>query len=60
MSLRWEFLPSLEGSGPSSVRWRWRAWTQAGKLFAESDQAFEMYIDCLDDAKRHGYKRERM
>jgi hypothetical protein len=55
--LRWEFVPGIEGAD-RAVHWRWRAFTQAGKLFAESGQSFEMFLDCVEDAKLHGYQRD--
>ena len=57
MSLRWEFVPRIEGTD-RAVRWRWRAFTQAGKLFAESEGSFEMFTECVEDARLHGYRRD--
>ena len=55
LSLRWEFVP--ERAGPHrAVYWRWRAYTQAGKLFLESPESFDTFIECVEDAKRHGYR----
>jgi hypothetical protein len=54
MSLRWEFVPDLGGTD-RAVRWRWRAHTQSGKLFAESREAFETLSECVGDARQHGY-----
>lgn len=53
-SLRWQFVPSIEGSD-KAVRWRWSAHTQTGKLFTESDESFDTLTECIEDAKRHGY-----
>ena len=55
MSLRWEFVPGIQGRD-RAVNWRWRAYTQTGKLFAESERSFEMLTDCVEDAKQHGYR----
>ena len=57
LSLRWEFIPSIEGTD-RAVHWRWRAFTQAGKPFAESGKSFEMFTECVEDAQRHGYQHE--
>jgi len=57
LSLRWEFVPGIEGTD-RAVHWRWRAFTQAGKPYAESETSFEMFVDCVEDAKQHGYQRE--
>jgi hypothetical protein len=56
LSLRWEFVPGIEGTD-RAVCWRWRAFTQAGVLFSESEQSFDTFTECVADAKRHGYER---
>ena len=42
------------------MRWRWRAFTQSGQPFAESGKSFEMFTECLEDAKQHGYSRNSL
>ena len=37
------------------MRWKWRAYTQTGKLAMESERAFETLTDCMEDAKAAGY-----
>lgn len=54
-SLRWEFVPAIEGTD-RSVRWSWQAFTQSGHLYSASGTSFETLTECIDDAKRHGYK----
>ena len=54
-SLYWQFVPAIEGTD-RAVRWRWYARTQAGKPFAESDTSFDTFIECIEDAKQHGYR----
>jgi hypothetical protein len=54
LPLRWQFAP-VEHPADRSVRWKWRAFTQAGRLAMESDQAFETLTQCMDDAKAAGY-----
>jgi len=53
-SLRWQFAPNVSARD-GSVRWRWLAYTQGGRLFSESDQDFETLTECMEDAKRNGY-----
>jgi len=55
-SLRWQFVPAIEGTD-RAVRWRWSAYTQAGKLFTESDRSFDTLIECIEDAQKQGYRR---
>ena len=55
LSLRWDFAPVVE-STDRAVRWRWRAYTQGGKLHAESDRAFDTLTECVEDARGHGYR----
>jgi hypothetical protein len=57
LSLRWEFVPGIEGTD-RAVYWRWRAFTQAGTPFSESEQSFDTFTECIADAKRHGYERD--
>ncbi len=53
LPLRWEFVPV---KASPEVVWKWRAYSQAGKLEMESAQTFEMLTECMDDAKLHGYE----
>ena len=54
MSLRWDFVPEVAGTD-RAIRWRWRAYTQTGSLFAESRESFETLTECVGDAGQHGY-----
>jgi hypothetical protein len=53
LPLRWEFVPV---KASQEVVWKWRAYSQAGKLEMESAQTFETLTECMDDAKLHGYE----
>jgi hypothetical protein len=57
LSLRWEFVPGIEGAD-RAVHWRWRAFTQAGKLFAgavpQGEAAAQAARLALDPLVRHG------
>lgn len=55
LSLRWDFVPAYEGRH-RAVTWRWRAYTQTGKLFAESGHSFDTLTECVEDAKSRGYR----
>jgi hypothetical protein len=44
-------VPSPDVNG---YAWKWRCADSA----TESAQSFQLYFDCLTDAKRHGYKVE--
>jgi hypothetical protein len=46
-----EIYPVPSGSGNGFV-WEWSAVGEAGK----SKRCFELFFDCLDDARRHGYE----
>ena len=52
--LRWQFVP-VQDPSDQSIRWRWRGYTQTGKLELESQDTFESLTECMDDAKNHGY-----
>ena len=39
----------------SSIRWKWRAFTQTGKVALESMRTFDTLTECMDEAKEHGY-----
>jgi len=55
LSLHWEFVPEI-ARRDRAVHWRWKAFTQTGRLHAESSSSFETLTECIDDAKNHGYK----
>lgn len=46
-----EIYPVPCGSGNGFV-WEWSTVGEAGK----SKRCFELFFDCLDDARRHGYE----
>ena len=54
LPLRWQFLP-VEDTRDRSIRWKWRAYGQTGRLAMESDSAFETLSECMEDAKASGY-----
>jgi len=53
-SLRWQFVPGIEGTD-RAVKWRWYAYTQAANLFNKSPDSFDTLLECMEDAKKHGY-----
>ena len=55
LPFRWEFV-SVENPKDKAIRWKWRAFTQAGKMAMESDDAFETRTECVADAKDRGYR----
>jgi hypothetical protein len=57
LPLRWQFVPT-EHPQDRSVRWKWCAYTQTGKLAMESERVFETLTECMDDAKAAGYGRD--
>ena len=57
LPLRWQFVP-MEHPQDRSVHWKWRAYTQTGKLAMESERDFETLTDCMADAKAAGYGRD--
>jgi hypothetical protein len=54
LPLRWQFLPEREGSD-GAVRWRWKAYTQAGALAMQSEAAFDTLTECMESARERGY-----
>jgi hypothetical protein len=54
LPLRWQFVP-VEDKRDRSVRWEWRAYSQAGNLAMSSSGNFETLTACMEDAKEHGY-----
>ena len=56
LPLRWEFVPE-QHARTGIVSWKWRAYTQAGKLEMESKRAFDTLTECMNDAKENGYEK---
>ena len=56
LPFRWEFAPSRNDKG-GAILWSWRAYSQAGVLVMESEQAFETLTACIGDAKARGYDK---
>ena len=54
LPLRWQFVPEREAND-GSVRWRWKAYTQAGALAMQSERSFETLTECMEDARARGY-----
>ena len=54
LPFRWQFVP-VNHAQDGSVRWEWRAYTQAGRLAMQSVEKFETLTDCIADAREHGY-----
>jgi hypothetical protein len=54
LPFRWSFVPE-QNPRDGSIRWTWRALTQAGEVAMKSEGAFETFTDCMNDAKAHGY-----
>lgn len=54
LPFRWEFQPE-ENPSDRSIRWRWRAYTQTGRLALASDESFDTLTQCMDDASANGY-----
>ena len=54
LPLRWQFVP-LEDPADRTIRWKWHAYTQGGRLALESNAIFETLTECMEDAKTAGY-----
>jgi hypothetical protein len=54
LPFRWQFVP-VEDPRDRSIRWTWRAYTQAGTLAMQSESSFETLSECMADAKALGY-----
>lgn len=54
LPFRWQFVPTKDPRD-GSVRWKWHAYTQAGKLALESSDTFETLSECIADARKQGY-----
>jgi len=57
LPLRWQFVP-VEYPTDRSVRWKWSAYAQNGRLAMESERAFETLTECMEDARAAGYGRD--
>ena len=51
---RWSFIPS-QNPKDGTIRWTWRAYTQAGDVAMEAKGSVESFTDCRDDANARGY-----
>ncbi len=47
---KWEFYQD------ASKEWRWRRTASNGKIVGASTQGYVNKSDCIDNARRHGYK----
>jgi hypothetical protein len=54
LPLRWQFVP-VENPADRSIGWKWRAYTQSGRLAMESTEGFETLTECMQDAEGAGY-----
>ena len=54
LPLRWQFLPEHDRRD-GSVRWRWKAYTQAGAASMESERSFDTLTECMRHARERGY-----
>ena len=54
LPLRWEFAP-LKRVEDETIRWKWRAYTQSGKLAMQCEGEFDSLTECMGDAREHGY-----
>jgi hypothetical protein len=57
LPLRWQFVP-VEHPADRSVRWKWSAYAQGGRLAMESERVFETLTECMEDARAAGYGRD--
>ena len=46
---KWEFYVDSNG------KWRWRHTAENGRIVAASTQGYENRIDCVTNARHHGY-----
>jgi len=49
------YFDTVEYPLDKSIRWKWRAMSQAGELVMESKETFETRTECIEDAKARGY-----
>jgi len=45
----WEFYKDAKGE------WRWRRTSANGKIVGASTEGYKNKIDCIENAKRHGF-----
>jgi len=38
------------------VTWKWAAYSHAGKVEMQSEEAFDTLTECMNNAKQHGYE----
>ena len=50
------YFDTVENPLDKSIRWKWRAMSQAGELVMESKETFETRTECIEDAKARGYR----
>jgi len=55
LPLRWQFIPEADGR-TNTVKWKWCAYTQGGKLQMQSKDSFDTLTECMEDAKLNGYE----
>jgi len=46
---KWEFYKDEEG------KWRWRRTASNGRIVGASSEGYENKLDCVGNAKRHGF-----
>jgi hypothetical protein len=54
LPFRWSFVPQQDARD-GSIRWSWRAYTQAGEVVLEGKATFETFTECMNDARTQGY-----
>ncbi|MBD5642959.1 DUF1508 domain-containing protein [Clostridium botulinum] len=47
---KWKFYKNSDG------KWRWRRTARNGRIVGTSDEGYVNRLDCIGNAKRHGYK----
>jgi hypothetical protein len=40
----------------TSFRWKWRHLAEDGSVKDESKESYELFYECVCDARRHGYQ----
>ena len=40
----------------ATFRWKWRDRNEDGRVNKESAQSYELFYECVCDARRHGYQ----
>jgi hypothetical protein len=56
LPFRWSFIPE-QNPRDGSIRWKWCAYTQDGKVAMQSEGIFETFTECMEDAKTRGYAK---